>query len=43
MAIKPGFTDPAVPNAGTPQAGYPAPTPHAAVVAHQVYEAPTGL
>ena len=28
-----------VPNAGT--AGYPAPTPHAAVVAHQVYEAPT--
>lgn len=30
-----------VPNAGTPGVGYPAPTPHAAVVAHQVYEAPT--
>jgi hypothetical protein len=30
-----------VPNAGSPGADYPAPTPHAAVVAHQVYEAPT--
>ena len=30
-----------VPNAGTSDAGYTAPTPHAAVVAHQTYEAPT--
>jgi len=30
-----------VPNAGTSDANYPAPTPHAASVSHQVYEAPT--
>lgn len=32
-----------VPNAGTPDANYPAPTPHAAKVAQQIYEAQTNI